>query len=566
MQCGVLTSLRNGVAAPGRALRYTARRPALLRLQLAWAAITVASWMATIALTVVAFDAGGTSAVALAVLVRTLPSAVAGPFLGALIDRRSRSRCLLAAAASSVMGCLGAALAVRSLSAVVLLVTVSSLAFMVFRAAMSAVLPELLEDATELTAANVLASAVESLGVFVGPALAGLLIAVHGPSLALGTAAGLSGLAGALLLGTPSRRPAAATGASPDRARSRDLLRLPAARLLLLLVVVQTAVSGGLVVLYPALVVDVLGAELSAVGLLSSAFGLGGIVASVGLFALAGSRRLGLLTGIALLLWSLPLLAVPLTPVLVPVLLLLAVVGGGNVLFDVTVITLLQRGVPPSLHGRVFGCLETAVVLGLGVGAVAAAGLDALLGAALALSALAAPLVVVALVALRGLRRLDGALTAPSRQVALLRALPPFVLLPAPELERLALAMQRVELPEDSVVVEQGTPGSTYYLLEAGELEVSVDRVVVGALAAGAGFGEVALLRGGLRSATVTSRSPVVLWSLDGPSFLSCLHAGGGGAADGLARVAEERLSRARPGGPGATDRPTTVPAADRQD
>ena len=82
-----------------RALRCTVRHAELLRLQLAWAAVTVASWMATIALTVVAFDAGGTPAVALAVLVRTLPSAVAGPFLGALIDRRSRSRCLLAAAA-----------------------------------------------------------------------------------------------------------------------------------------------------------------------------------------------------------------------------------------------------------------------------------------------------------------------------------------------------------------------------------------------------------------------------------------------------------------------------------
>ena len=89
-----------GIAAPGRALRCTVRHAELLRLQLAWAAVTVASWMATIALTVVAFDAGGTPAVALAVLVRTLPSAVAGPFLGSLIDRRSRSRCLLAAAAA----------------------------------------------------------------------------------------------------------------------------------------------------------------------------------------------------------------------------------------------------------------------------------------------------------------------------------------------------------------------------------------------------------------------------------------------------------------------------------
>jgi CRP-like cAMP-binding protein len=82
-----------------------------------------------------------------------------------------------------------------------------------------------------------------------------------------------------------------------------------------------------------------------------------------------------------------------------------------------------------------------------------------------------------------------------------------------------------------------------------------VDGDVVGVLAPGDGFGEVALLRGGRRSATVTSRSPVVLWSLDGPSFLACLQAGGGDAADSLAQVAEERLARARP-----------VPTADADD
>ena len=547
-----------GIAAPGRALRCTVRHAELLRLQLAWAAVTVASWMATIALTVVAYDAGGTPAVALAVLVRTLPSAVAGPFLGALIDRRSRSRCLLAAAAACLIFCLAAVLAVRSLGAVVLLVTAISLAVMVFRAAMSALLPELVDDATELTASNVLASAVESFGLFAGPALAGLLIAVQGPLLSFGAAALLSALATALLAAGRVSRPASAAARSAGRERSRDLLRLPAARLLLLLVLTQTTVSGGLVVLYPALAVDVLGVELAAVGGLSSAFGLGGVVASLGLFALAGSRRLGLLTAVALLLWSLPLLAVPLAPALVPVLLLLAVVGGGNALFDVAVTTLLQRAVPPSLHGRVFGCIETAAVLGLGAGAAAAAGLEELLGAAAALAALAAPLAVVALLALRGLRGLDRELAAPSRQVALLRALPPFALLPAAELERLGLCLRHVELPADAVVVEQGAAGSTYYVLEAGELEVAVDGAVVGVLAAGAGFGEVALLRGGVRTATITSRTPVVLWSLDGPAFLTALQGGGNAAAEGLDRVARERLDHARPRDPVADGHPSS--------
>ena len=87
---------------------------------------------------------------------------------------------------------------------------------------------------------------------------------------------------------------------------------------------------------------------------------------------------------------------------------------------------------------------------------------------------------------------------------------------------------------------------------------MAVDGAVVGVLAAGAGFGEVALLRGGVRTATVTSRTPVVLWSLHGPAFLTALQGGGNAAAEGLDRVARERLDHARPRDPVADGRPSS--------
>jgi len=538
-----------GAAAPLTALRRTVRDGPLLRLQLAWTLVVVASWTVTVALAVVAYDAGGTPAVALAVLARTLPGLLAGPVLGTLIDRTSPASCLAVAAVVGALGSAGAAFAGSTLVAVVPLVTLVAVATMVIRAAHSAVLPELVDDPAELTAANVLSSAVEATGVFAGPALAGVLLALSGPAATFATAAGLFAAAAVLLAGRPARRGRVPRRTAPQAGGLGALLRLPAARLLLLLVLAQTVLSGALVVLYPALAVDVLEVDLSAVGLLTAAFGLGGVLASLGLFALAGSRRLGRLTVTALLLWSLPLLAVPLLQDLLAVGLLLALVGGGNALFDVTCVTLLQRAVPGAQLGRAFGWLETAVVLGLGAGAAVAAPLEEALGASVALAGLATLLLVITLAAARPLRQLDRSLTAPARQVAVLRALPPFALLPTLEVERLALRLVRVDVAVGEVVVRQGEPGTTYYVVEQGDLEVEVDEVGVGHLHQGDAFGEVALLRGGLRTATVTARTRAALWSLDGAVFLAALQTGGGRSRAALDEVAHTHLRRAAPGG-----------------
>jgi predicted MFS family arabinose efflux permease len=545
-------ALRSGAAAPYQALRRTARDPRMLRVQLAWAAVMIAFWSVTVSLSVVAYAEGGSAAVAVALLARTGAGAVIGPAVGALVDRVRRQHCLLWGAALSSVATAGAALAVGSLVAVVVLATVVSAATTLFRAAQSAIMPELVAEPAELTSANVLSSAVEAAGVFLGPALAGLLLVLHGPGLAFAVAAALLALAALAVLGLRVRTGPAGPGPSGARGRMSDLLRLRAARVVLLLLVAQTVLSGGLVVLYPALAVDVLDVELSAVGVLTSAFGLGGVLGSLALFSLAGSRRLGLFTAVSLVLWSLPLLLVPVVPVLAPVLVLLVVVGGANVLFDVTSVTLMQRGVPDRLLGRAFGAVESAAVLGLGLGAVAGSALDALFGAGPAIAALALPLLVVALVALPGLRRLDREMAPPARQVELLRAFSPFAVLPPLEIERLALHLRPVELAPGEVAVRQGETGSTWFLVEQGLLDVQVDGRRVRGMTGGDAFGELALLRDGVRTATVVARSSCVLWALDGAAFLASLHVGDGRALSALDAVARERMAHAAPAEPAA--------------
>jgi CRP-like cAMP-binding protein len=333
-----------------------------------------------------------------------------------------------------------------------------------------------------------------------------------------------------------------------SRASSRELLRVPAPRLLLLLALAQTTVSGGVVVLSAALVVGPLEADIGAVGALNSAFGLGCIVGSFALFALAGSSRLGVWTAAALLLWGAPLLLVPAAPGLAVVVALLLVVGVGNVMFDVTVVTLLQRAVPSRLIGRTFGVLETVIVLGLTAGALVAPPLERLLGPALAFLALGASLVLVSVASLQPLRSLDRDLAAPARQVILLQRLAPFALLPTPELEALALLLRRRECASGDVVVQQGERGDTFFVVDSGEMQVAVDGREVATLGPGDSFGEIALLRDGTRTATVTARTPAVLWALDGSRFVATLGGGDGQALAVTDQVVAALLQRARPG------------------
>ena len=530
------------------ALRSTAKDPVLVRVQLAWAAVMTASWAVTVALTVTAYDVGGSGAVSLAVLARAVPGAVVAPAVGAAVDRAGRRRSLVLSALVSAAACAAASAVGDRLVAVVVLLTLVTVATMVFRTAQSVVMPELVDEPGDLAAANVLTSAIESSGVFVGPALAAVLIGLQGPELALGVAAAVFAAAGVLLLGLPGgehTRPSSADGEEP---RMRQLLAVGSARLVLGLVLCQTVVGGALVVLYAALAVEVLDADLGAVGVLTAAFGLGGVVGSLGLFALAGSSRLGVLTAVALGVWGVPLLVVPLAPQLALVLGLLAVVGTGNALFDVTTVTLLQRAVPGHLLGRAFGALETVVVVGLGAGALVAPALERLTGPAVGLALLGGALTVVAATAARPLHRLDARLAAPTRQVALLRATGLFSLLPTLALERLALRLRPVELAAGEVAVRQGEPGDTYLLVEDGVLLVTVDGRLVAELGPGDGFGEVALLRGGFRTATITATTPVRLHALQGADFLAALTRGGGLGLAAADQVAAERLRRAAPG------------------
>ena len=95
--------------------------------------------------------------------------------------------------------------------------------------------------------------------------------------------------------------------------------------------------------------------------------------------------------------------------------------------------------------------------------------------------------------------------------------------------------------------MQEGEPGDRFYVVRAGELEVSVDGKPVRILGPGDHFGEIALLRDVPRTATVAAQSDVELYALDRDEFIGSVtgHAPSAEAADA---VVMQRLAAARTG------------------
>jgi ABC-type multidrug transport system ATPase subunit/CRP-like cAMP-binding protein len=91
------------------------------------------------------------------------------------------------------------------------------------------------------------------------------------------------------------------------------------------------------------------------------------------------------------------------------------------------------------------------------------------------------------------------------------------------ELDRIIDSLQPVTVPGGATVVREGEAGTTFYLVESGtllvETEVGGRRRELTRMGPGDFFGEIALLSGGARTATVTASTPALLWSLTAEDF-----------------------------------------------
>jgi MFS family permease len=547
-------AVREQVAEALRAFAAVFRNPNLRRLELAWAGSTIGSWSYGIALAVFAYQAGGAAAVGLAGLIRILPSALASPFAAVLADRFPRRQVMVVAdvvrAAALIFAGLAIALElaaglVYGLSAVV------ALASATFRPAQAAVLPSLATSPGELTAANVASSTIESVGIFLGPALGGILLASTSTPIVFFVAAGTliwsAGLVGRIRSVAAAERPTARPGGLGSElfAGFRAVGVDGRLRLLVGLFSAQTLVDGMLNVLLVVVALELVATGEAGVGYLNSAVGVGGLLGALVALGLA-SRRLAPAFALGLLLWGLPVALIGVWPNPWLALLLLGVVGVGNTLVDVAGDTLLQRAVADEVLARAFGALESLLLGTLALGAVVAPPLIAELGIRPALLTTGLLLPVLALLTWRRLVAIDAAARPPERQLVLLRTVPIFAPLPAPILEGLASHLVRLRVPAGTKLFQQGDPGDRFYIIAAGEADVAVDDQHK-TLGSGDYFGEIALLRDLPRTATVTAHTGLELYALGRDEFVAAV-SGYPPSAEAADTVIATRLSSLRPG------------------
>ncbi|MDH4102283.1 MAG: MFS transporter [Thermoleophilia bacterium] len=527
-------------------------------LELAWTASIIGHYAFLIAVSVYAYGIGGEKAVGLIFLARLVPAALIAPFAGMLGDRYPRERVLLFTNAARIV-LVGAAAFGVFLDAdpwvIYGLSIAATIATTPFRSAQAALTPSLARGPAELTAANAVASGVESIAVFAGPALAGILLAVASTGVVF-TITALLIVASALFLllinveraEQPRRELDASTIAAERFAGFTILGQNPALRVMMVLLTAQTAVFGAVNVFIVVAAIELLDLGEGGVGYLNAAMGVGAFIGAVGALSLTGVRRLSpaFLAGVVLI--GLPLIAIGIVQELVVVVIVLAIMGIGSSLVDVAGLTLVQRAVPDDVLARVFGVIQMLWLASIGIGAALVPVLIAWLGIENALIAAGAflPLLVVLLGA--KVARIDAAAAAPDpEELRILASVPIFAPLPGGSLEHVAARLVPLRVESGTVIVREGDAGDRFYIVAEGEIDVSQDGRTISELAAGGYFGEIALLRDVARTATVTARTDVVLYALDRDDFLA--------AVTGHPQSAEaaETVMSARLAGPAST-------------
>jgi MFS family permease len=533
-------------AQAAAALQAVMRNPSLRKVELAWGASIAAEWAHFVALGVFAYAEGGTAAVGIAGLVRMLPAAVVAPLASSLGDRFRRERFLVVIALTGCCALAGSAAAFyagRSEVLVFALGGVVGVTSTLFRPAMQAILPSLARTPEELIASNGATSTIESLGTLAGPLLAGVLVSVANPGAVFAAAAGALLAAAALL--APVRVEGVIQPTAP-RGEARQLLlggirtvrRSPEPRLIAGLMAAQGFVRGCLNVLIVVAVFQVLDANEGAVGYLTAALGVGGLIGAFGAVTLEG-KRLAVPLGIALAFWGLPIALVAPRPYLPAALLLLAVVGAANSVEDVAGFTLLQRIVPDDVLSRVLGVVWGLVMAAVALGSITAPLVVDAIGPRAAFAVVGAILPVLTILVWRRLVAIDRQVAAPAAELALVDGVPLFAPLSVVAKEHVAGRLTRIEVAAGDVVVRAGEAGDRFYVVAEGELEI-VNGVHERA-GRGDFFGEIALLRDVPRTATVRATAPTQLFALERDDFLAAVTGHSGVRAAGDA-VVEQRL------------------------
>lgn len=525
---------------------------------------SIGDWLYLVALLIIIYERTQ-DAVLLGIVgaARVLPYVFLSLPAGYLADRYDRRMILIVTdvARGIIMLALAALVASDgSMEAIVALTIVATCFSSFFGPAIGSYLPSLVKDEADLGPANSAYATLDNVAFVIGPALAAILISTGGLTLAfLLNAATFAVVAALLWTLPPSRAGTAAQAAATDQSTEGladgrpgeeepapspaasslwDALA-PIARPVGALALIDTVagfVFGGLGVLTVVIAYDRLGSGEAGTGALNAAVGVGGVVGALVSSLLILGRGLAgpLLLGASVL--AVGLGGLGLTNSLPLAMLAMAAASLGALLLSVVDTTLFQRIVPDAIRGRTLGGMETVSVLAYAAGAFCLPALVQVVDVSLVLvaSGVAVALAGAAAIPLLGSHALQVPPLDPVR--ASLAAVPIFAGLAPARLETAQRRAHVLEVPPGSVVIRQGDEADRFYVISSGAVEVTqhpegrpeLAPQVLRRMGPGDVFGEIGLLTGVPRTATVTTTAASTLLALDKPDFLDLVGSGAG--------------------------------------
>lgn len=220
--------------------------------------------------------------------------------------------------------------------------------------------------------------------------------------------------------------------------------------------------------------------------------------------------------------WSLPLIVLAAVPSPVVALAALAAIGLLDPWVNLGLETIPQRLAADEVLSRVYAAVEAALVGAMALGAFLAPPLAGVLGYRWTLAVAGLAVTAYALTTVARMRSLDARLSVPP-ELETLRRVPIFSPLTGPVLESLAHRVERVHVAGGQAVVREGDPADLFYVITAGEVEVTQAGRVLRMERADDFFGEIGLLRDVARTATVTATVDTDLLALSRADFLGAV-------------------------------------------
>ncbi|MEI6254212.1 MAG: MFS transporter, partial [Mycobacteriaceae bacterium] len=475
----------------------------------------------------------GVGAVGLVGVASVLPAGLLSPALGYIIDRYAGERVLTAVLTLRFLAVAFSAVSAAffpSVAVVVVIAVAEGIATLFVRPTTAALLPSVTARPDDLVRAYAWMGTAENIGILIGPVFGGLLLATATPAVAMTTAAVLA-LVSAIAATrvrvdfTKLTEVTPATGFRQVYADVIDGVRTAGGRdvraVVLVTVLVSAAVGASDVFVVP-LAIDLLRWGDAGPGILMAVIAAGGLLSSFGL-GVIGQRRLGPWFVIAGITMGIGVTVMAAAPQPVAVVAAIMAFGAGGALVTTASQVQIQSLAPLSASGRVLSTLEGLVCLALAAGVSTTAHLIERWSVRQSLLVLGAIILMGTVLLAWAVLRVDAKVATARERIATLDRIELFAPLPNALRERIATQIECVNVVAGQVVIYQGEYADTFYLVESGELEVSVDGQHVRHFGPDDFFGELALLADTPRTATVRAATDCHLWALPRRAFLTVL-------------------------------------------